>query len=165
MFNDDFFEEDFHDLDDLLNKFNKIKKGEPHGLVSEDDFEFLLDFFESNNDTENIQFAYEVCTTLYPFSSSLLIRKAEWLTNHKKFGQALKVLDSLDIKDIQQTPITSEGCFAYGLSISWRKNEIARIGLLKPTLVKQLDIKQEVFYAEIEWDYLMKKYIIKVPKK
>ena len=33
MFNDDFFEEDFHDLDDLLIKFNKIKKGEPHGLV------------------------------------------------------------------------------------------------------------------------------------
>lgn len=88
-----------------------------------------------------------------------------------------KVLDSLGIKDIQNSPLTPEGGimpststppsgagglgvspFAYGLSISWRKNEIARIGLLKPTLVKQLDIKQEVFYAEIEWDYLMKKY-------
>lgn len=111
MFNDDFFDEDFRDIDDLLIEFNKIKKGEPHGLISEDDFEFLLDFFESNNDTENLQIAFEICITLYPFAPSLLIRKAEWLTDHKKFGQALKVLDQLeeiDPKNIEAVFLKSD---------------------------------------------------------
>jgi phenylalanyl-tRNA synthetase beta chain len=91
-----------------------------------------------------------------------------------------KILDSLGIKDIQQSPIAPQSPkgefdavsltpsseaggldvspFAYGLSILWRKKEIARLGLLKPTLVKQLDVKQEVFYAEIEWDLIMEKH-------
>ena len=75
-----------------------------------------------------------------------------------------KILDSLGIKDIQQVEFSAtpeneynHKVFAYGLSILWRKKEIARLGLVKPTLTKQADIKQEVFYAEIEWDYIVEK--------
>lgn len=96
MFNDDYLEDDFRDIEDLLIEFNKVKQGEPHGNITEDDFEFLIDYFESNHDHENTQLACEISTTLYPFSSSLFMRKAEWLMDHKKYGQALKVLDQID---------------------------------------------------------------------
>jgi phenylalanyl-tRNA synthetase beta chain len=75
-----------------------------------------------------------------------------------------KILDSLGIKDVQQVEFAentensyNNKIFAYGLSIIWRKKEIARLGLVKPILTKQADIKQEVFYAELEWDYLTEK--------
>ena len=96
MFNDDFFDDEFRDIEDLLIEFHKIKRGEPHGLITEDDFEYLIDFFETNNDRENALLACDISNTLYPFSSSLFLRKAELLMDQKKFGQALKVLDQID---------------------------------------------------------------------
>lgn len=96
MFNDDFFDDDFRDIDDLLIEFQKVKRGEPHGLITEEDFEYLIDFFESNCDKENCLIACDISTTLYPFSSPLFLRKAEWLMDQKKYGQALKVLDQID---------------------------------------------------------------------
>ncbi len=81
-------------------------------------------------------------------------------------GEAVaNLLQSLNITDYQQVEIGSGNnenaynsqLFAYGITIVWRKKEIARLGLLKPTLTRQADIKQEVFYAEIEWDYLTEK--------
>lgn len=102
MFNDDYFDDDFKDIEKLLSAFHQLKKGESHPLITEDDFEYLIDFFETNNDSENIQFAYDIALSIYPFSSSLLIRKAEWLTDYKKFGQALKLLDQLQEIDPNQ---------------------------------------------------------------
>lgn len=107
MYNDDFFDDDFRDMEDLLSNFYRIKRGESHGLLSEEDFETLIDFFEGNNDLENADLACEIGLTLFPFSSSLIIRKAEYLMDHKKYGQALKVLDSLDDMD----PHNIEGIF------------------------------------------------------
>jgi tetratricopeptide (TPR) repeat protein len=99
MFNDDFFDDDFREIEDLLTEFFKLKRGEPHGLISEDDFEYLIDYFETNNDREHTALACDFATTLYPFSSVLLLRKAEWLMDHKKYGQAFKILDQVDEVD------------------------------------------------------------------
>ena len=44
MFNDDFFDDDFRDIENLVIEFHRMKKGESHGLLSEDDFEYLIDF-------------------------------------------------------------------------------------------------------------------------
>ena len=99
MFNDDFFDDDFRDIENLVIEFHRMKKGESHGLLSEDDFEYLIDYFEANYDKENATYACEVATTLFPFSSTLLLRKAEWLMDQKKYGQALNVLDQLDEVD------------------------------------------------------------------
>jgi tetratricopeptide (TPR) repeat protein len=97
MFNDDFFDDDdFRDIEDLLIEFFKIKRGEAHGIVTEEDFEYLIDYFDTNSDRENAGLASDIATTLYPFSSSLFLRKAEWLMNQKKYGQALKILDQVE---------------------------------------------------------------------
>jgi tetratricopeptide (TPR) repeat protein len=96
MFNDDFFDDEFRDIEDLLIEFHRLRRGEPHGLITEDDFEFLIDFFEANSDRENALLACDISTTLYPFSSMLFLRKAELLVDQKKYGQALKVLDQID---------------------------------------------------------------------
>ncbi|MBK7689815.1 MAG: tetratricopeptide repeat protein [Bacteroidetes bacterium] len=97
MFNDDFFDdEDFRDIEDLLIEFFKIKRGEAHGVLTEVDFEYLIDYFDTNSDRENAGLACDIASTLFPFSSTLFLRKAEWLMNQKKYGQALKILDQVE---------------------------------------------------------------------
>ena len=97
MFNDDFFDdEDFRDIEDLLIEFFKIKRGEAHGVLTEVDFEYLIDYFDTNSDREHAGLACDIATTLFPFSSTLFLRKAEWLMNQKKYGQALKILDQVE---------------------------------------------------------------------
>lgn len=95
MFDDDFSDDDFRDMDNLLIEFHKLKNGDAHDLIQEEEFELLIDYFDSQNDRENAQLACDFATTLYPFSASLYLSKAEWLFNQKKYGQALKVMDQL----------------------------------------------------------------------
>ncbi|MEZ5046416.1 MAG: tetratricopeptide repeat protein [Chitinophagaceae bacterium] len=96
MYNDDFFDDEYHAIEDVLLEYFKMKKGEAHRLLTEDDFENIIDYFDTNNDNENFQYATEMATTLYPYSAILILRNAEYLVDHKKFGQAMLLLDKLE---------------------------------------------------------------------
>jgi phenylalanyl-tRNA synthetase beta chain len=65
-----------------------------------------------------------------------------------------KIFNFLNINKITQNEIQTD-IFEYGLAINFQKKEIARLGLLRKNIVKGFDIKQDVFYAEIEWERLM----------
>lgn len=107
MFNDDFFDDEFREIDNLLIEFQKVKNGEPHDLISEEEFEYLIDYFDTSGDKVNGQIACDLSNNLYPFSSSLCLRKAEWFFDQKKYGQALKALDQL----VQIDPTNIEALF------------------------------------------------------
>jgi tetratricopeptide (TPR) repeat protein len=87
----------FKPLNEILNEFARAKRGETNIQLEEEDYEFLIDFYESENDKENVKIACDLGTTFYPYSIALLMRKCEWLSDQNKFGQALKVLDSIDL--------------------------------------------------------------------
>ncbi len=96
MFNNEDDNEDFKPLEDILEAFKKAKKGEPHATLDVEDFEFLIDYFESEGDKENIKLAFDIGMDLYPFSPDLMLKKANWFAEQNKLGQALKILDTLD---------------------------------------------------------------------
>jgi tetratricopeptide (TPR) repeat protein len=96
---DDDFGGSFKPIDELLEEFNKAKRGEKHVRIEENEFDFLISYFESENDKENIELACDIGIEMFPFSSELLLRKTAWLTNQTKFGQALKTLDAVDAID------------------------------------------------------------------
>jgi phenylalanyl-tRNA synthetase beta chain len=120
---------------------------------------------DSTETTEKVKYAEKVQLALYLTGNQT---QETWQHKSQKttfydLGEAIvKILQSLNVGDYQQLEIQADDSynshiFAYGTTIVWRKKEIARLGLLKPTLTKQSDIKQEVFYAEIEWEYLAEK--------
>ncbi|MEB2777768.1 phenylalanine--tRNA ligase subunit beta [Algoriphagus sp. D3-2-R+10] len=47
--------------------------------------------------------------------------------------------------------------YAYGLKIMLGQKELATIGLLDDKILKQAEVRQEVWYAELNWDLLCKK--------
>lgn len=65
------------------------------------------------------------------------------------------LLDRLRIDNFEQQSSGNE-IFQYGLSYMVKNHVFAQIGLLKKSVTSQNDIKQDVFYAELDWDWVIK---------
>lgn len=52
----------------------------------------------------------------------------------------------------------TDGCFQYALRYTGKENKkvVATIGLLKSQLCKKFGVKQEVYYADVNWDLIMR---------
>lgn len=96
---DDFLDEEWGSLDQLLQRYESVKKGESSNMMDEDEFERVIEYYFQNSNEEQAMLACEIGRTYYPFSASILLLKAEILTQAQKFGQALKVLDELEQYD------------------------------------------------------------------
>ena len=59
-----------------------------------------------------------------------------------------------------QTQPSAEQYFSEGLTLSFRdsKKTLVRMGILSRETLKRMDCKQEVFYADIDWDLMLKTY-------
>jgi phenylalanyl-tRNA synthetase beta chain len=67
-----------------------------------------------------------------------------------------KILDKLNIK-IGDVSMVETAPFAYGLKLMLGQKEIGSIGLVDDKLLKLAEVRQEVFFAELDWDLLCKK--------
>lgn len=99
MFDDDYFDEEWGSLDELLLQYEKVKKGEATGMMAEEEFERVIEYFFQNSNEEQALLACDIARTYYPFSSSVLLLRAEILTQAQKYGQALKALDEMEQYD------------------------------------------------------------------
>lgn len=59
--------------------------------------------------------------------------------------------EMLQVSDENLSPV-----FGFGLVYSINNKEVASLGKLSKTLLKRFDIKQEVYFATIEWELLLK---------
>ncbi len=66
------------------------------------------------------------------------------------------ILKSLGISEWEENEVSSE-IFDFSLEISTNKKPLFFIGKLKPSFLKETDVKQDVFYAEADWKVLAKK--------
>ncbi|MFS4457009.1 phenylalanine--tRNA ligase subunit beta [Maribacter sp. 2304DJ31-5] len=64
------------------------------------------------------------------------------------------VLSRLGIPHINSLPNTSQ-LFSEGLSLTYRQKELVQLGVIKKTILKHFDIKQEVLYAHFNWDAIL----------
>ena len=99
MFDDDFPEEEWGSVEDLLQRYEKVKAGEAANIMDEEEFERVIEYYFQNNNEEQAMLACDIARTYYPFSGSILLLKAEILTQAQKFGQALKALDEMEQYD------------------------------------------------------------------
>lgn len=100
MFNDDSWDDDENgSIDDLIRDYEQIKNGDKSRFLDEEDYEYIIEYyFQNNNEAEAIM-ACEVALSYYPYSSAILLSKAEILFQAQKYGQALHALDALDTLD------------------------------------------------------------------
>ncbi len=101
MFDDDFSDDEWGSIDDLLQKYESVKDGESASMMEEDEFERVIQYYFQNSQEEQALLACDIARTYYPFSASILLFKAEILTQAQKYGQALMALDEMEQYDQQ----------------------------------------------------------------
>jgi len=68
-----------------------------------------------------------------------------------------KLISKFDLKLIESEDLDAD-IFDYGLQLKLNKKPLAQIGKVAQKLTKSIKINQEVFYAQIDWEYLKKQY-------
>jgi phenylalanyl-tRNA synthetase beta chain len=84
--------------------------------------------------------------------------KSQKVMFHTLASAVNKVLGSLGFKNLDTKPIENSTSFEYGLTYLLNKKEVVKIGLIKPNVAKKAEVKQHVFMADFDWDYLFKQY-------
>ncbi|GAA4849477.1 phenylalanine--tRNA ligase subunit beta [Algivirga pacifica] len=80
--------------------------------------------------------------------------KTEKSAFHDLASLVLRTFQQFNISKYKQETLQDD-LFAYGLSYEHKKGTIARLGMVHPKIAKLAGVKQEVFYAEFDWDLLL----------
>lgn len=93
------FSEDREELDELLKQYENLKNGRSHSFLEEDAFERIIDHFDDKDDLPGALEAAETGLEYFPYSSQLLIKKADILLATRKYREALDVLEQAELFD------------------------------------------------------------------
>ena len=83
--------------------------------------------------------------------------KQQETTFHKISGIVSRILDRFNFTSPNVTELEEEA-FGFGLSFQNNNKTIAKVGLISPWLAKKFGISQKVYYAEIDWNYIVNNY-------
>ena len=70
-------------------------------------------------------------------------------------GYVDAILARFGIQKIQNSPVISD-VFSEGIAIGTGHNALVEFGMVKKSILKHFGIKQEVFYADFNWDVIIK---------
>ncbi|WP_136465648.1 phenylalanine--tRNA ligase subunit beta [Flagellimonas onchidii] len=65
------------------------------------------------------------------------------------------ILQRLGITNAVSGPCNEDNIFAEGLNYAINKKTVVSFGVVQKSLLKKFDIKQEVFYADFDWDLIL----------
>ena len=64
------------------------------------------------------------------------------------------ILARLGLNNLKSEP-TAASIFSEGLSLSYKKDKLVSFGLIKKSILKHFDIKQDILYADFNWDLIL----------
>jgi phenylalanyl-tRNA synthetase beta chain len=119
-----------------------------------------LKFYEFGKTYHNYSNGYQEQKHVSVFVSGNL-NKERWNTELKTSdffylkGIVNSLFERVGIKNVKTTPVKSD-IFSEGISLSLGKVKLADLGVVKKSILKQFGIKQEVLFADILWENLIK---------
>ncbi len=88
-----------HEIRDLLAQFEKLRQGQSHRFLEEEAFEKIIDYFDERDNLPMALEAAEAGMELFPYSASLMVKKADLLIAGRKYNEALTLLEQAEIFD------------------------------------------------------------------
>lgn len=82
--------------------------------------------------------------------------KTQAVTYYDLAQHATTILSRSGLSDVKQEVLSGDLLLEYGIKLLVGKQEIAKVGKVKPALLKDLGIKQELFYAEFSTSLLFR---------
>lgn len=93
------YREDHEDIREILRQYENLKAGRTHSFLYEESFERIIDHFDDMDDLPRALEAVEVGIEQFPYSSALVVKKADLLIATRKYQDALAILDQASILD------------------------------------------------------------------
>lgn len=93
------YREDREQIKELLKQYENLKNGRNHSFIEEDSFEKIIDYYQESDDLVKAMEAAEVGSEQYPYSSALLVKKADILIANRKYQEALTILEQASLLD------------------------------------------------------------------
>ena len=76
-------------------------------------------------------------------------------------GYISSILNRLGFDKVQNLPIEND-IFSEGVGVGVGNDTLVKIGMIKKSILKSFDIKQDVFYADFNWDLVLKLHSNKI---
>jgi tetratricopeptide (TPR) repeat protein len=86
-------------IKELLHLFENLKNVAGGGFLEEEAFEKIIDYFDDQEENLKAMEAAELGIEYFPFSSSLLFKKADLLLASRKYNEALAILEKAELLD------------------------------------------------------------------
>ena len=123
--------------------------------------QFNLKFFEFGKIYSLKEGDYQEQTRLAIFMTGD-IEEENWINKSRKvrFHDLSHVVNMVISRLLNKTlanEVVHEYPFDYGLQTLLNEKTLVRMGKIKPAITKKMGLKQEIFYADIDWDLLLKK--------
>lgn len=93
------YHQDREDVRELVKQFQNLKSGRSHSFLDEEAFEKIIDYFDDVEDFTQALEAAELGVEQFPYSSALLIKKADLLIATRQYQEALNVLNHAELLD------------------------------------------------------------------
>lgn len=97
MITDPYFDKE--SINELLKSYENLRMGKSSIFLDEEDFERIIEHFDNLEDITKAMEAANLAIGYYPFSASLLFRKADLLIASRKYHQALEALKMAELLD------------------------------------------------------------------
>lgn len=99
------YRQDREELKALLIQYQNLKSGKPNSFIEEDGFERVIDYFDEKEQIPHALEAAQYAIEQYPYSSSLLLLKANLLIVLRKYKEALYTLEQVELLDTSDTTL------------------------------------------------------------
>jgi tetratricopeptide (TPR) repeat protein len=93
------FRQDNEEIRELVKQFQNLKSGRGNSFLEEEAFEKIIDYFDDVEDLPQALEAAEMGIEQYPYSSALLIKKADLLIATRHYNDALGILNHAELLD------------------------------------------------------------------
>ena len=90
---------DKENLTELLKLYQALRTGHTAVFLEEEAFEKIIDHFDEEENLNGALEAAEIAAEYFPFSSSILLRKADLLLATRRYRDALTTLDKAELFD------------------------------------------------------------------
>jgi len=85
------------------------------------------------------------------------LKKAKEVTFHDLAAAVNQVLVAMKVKHVEKEAADSN-IFSQGITLTLNKKPLVSFGLLKSAITKKADVKAPVYFADFDWDYVLKQY-------
>jgi tetratricopeptide (TPR) repeat protein len=93
------YREDRDAFKEILQQYENLRNGRSHSFIDEDAFEKIIEYFDEREEMGKAVEAAELAAEQYPYSSSILLKKADLLLASGKYKEALDLLEHAELLD------------------------------------------------------------------